>query len=127
MKSQKRPFLNQEEGSAKLLSLREPVTRILAPFLKRGRSRWADSGRPRQIVNQEDILDSRLRARQRARDRRNSRDRIQNCQDSVPTGELKSYPASHLAHYGFKSRYERPFAERKSTDFRSPKPELGLR
>jgi hypothetical protein len=33
--SQKRPFLNQEEGSAKLLSLREPVTRILAPFLKR--------------------------------------------------------------------------------------------
>jgi hypothetical protein len=29
-------FLNQEEGSAKLLSLREPVTRILAQFLKRG-------------------------------------------------------------------------------------------
>jgi hypothetical protein len=36
VESQKRPFLNHEEGSAKLLSLREPVTRILAPFLKRG-------------------------------------------------------------------------------------------
>jgi len=56
VESQKRPFLNQKEGSAKLLSLREPVTPIPTPFLKRGKSKWADSDRPRRVVNQEDII-----------------------------------------------------------------------
>ena len=58
--SQKRLFqtfvLNQEKASAKLLSLREPITPILAPFLKQGQSRWAGSGRPRRIVTEEYII-----------------------------------------------------------------------